>query len=174
MKVALTGTPGTGKTSVAAILVHRGYKVVAFDRLAKGHIVGHDAKRECDVIDVTSVNDAYAPESGVIVEGHLSHLLSLEGAVVLRCHPDILRKRLQQKGWSEAKIRENMAAEGLDIILVEALTRYGERKVAEIDTTHRNPEQTTEAIIKILESRFTCDGDAVDWTEWIEEHAGQI
>ncbi|RLF42244.1 MAG: NMP kinase, partial [Thermoplasmata archaeon] len=35
MKVAITGTPGTGKTSVAAFLAKKGYEVRSFDELAE-------------------------------------------------------------------------------------------------------------------------------------------
>jgi adenylate kinase len=175
MRVALTGTPGTGKTSVARILADRGYAVESFDNLAANHVVGHDSGRGCDVVDVASVNDAFQPAKDIIVEGHLSHLLDMEAAVVLRCHPETLQKRLQQKGWPETKVQENMAAEGLSIILAEAIERYGYQNIMEIDTTHQSPLQTTKRIITLIESKFTADkGEPIDWMEWMTNHVGQI
>ena len=99
----------------------------------------------------------------------------MEAVVVLRCHPEVLQKRLRLKGWPETKVRENVAAEGLSIILTEAIERYGAQNVIEIDTTHQNSLQTAEAIITIIESRFTAGkGEPVDWMEWMLDHVGQI
>ena len=60
-------------------------------------------------------------EEDVMFEGHLSHLLRVDLAVVLRCSPKVLKERLEAKGWRESKIMENVEAEAVDVILVEAL-----------------------------------------------------
>jgi adenylate kinase len=175
MKVALTGTPGTGKTSVAQLLVNRGYTVESFDRLAADHVVGYDPKRECDVVDVDSINATFRPADDIIIEGHLSHLLNMDGAIVLRCHPKVLQMRLRHKGWPDPKVQENVAAEGLDIILTEAKERYGDRNVAEIDTTTRSAQQTAEILIDVIESDFKREiRDEVDWMGWVIDHVGQV
>ena len=175
MKVALTGTPGTGKTSVAQILASRSYTVESFDRLAADHVVGYDSQRECDVVDVESINATFRPAEDTIIEGHLSHLLHMDGAIVLRCHPEVLQMRLRHKGWPEPKVQENVAAEGLDIILTEAIERYGDRNVAEIDTTTRSAKQTADILIDVIESDFNKGiGDEVDWMGWVIDHVGQV
>ncbi|MDD3492537.1 MAG: adenylate kinase family protein [Candidatus Thermoplasmatota archaeon] len=176
MKIALTGTPGTGKTAAGAELAARGYAVECFDELAADCVVGFDRERNCRVVDVDAVDRRFRERHDqVIVEGHLSHLLSVDFAVVLRCHPDVLRGRLTAKGWPEAKIRENVAAEALDVITVQAVGRHGEERVAEVDTTRLSVQQTAEEIVKIAQRGFLSGGAGwVDWSDWVMDHAGQI
>src|SRR6266568_1633806 len=53
MLVAVTGTPGTGKSSACDVLARRGYPVVDLDELARkeGLVSGRDEIRETDEID---------------------------------------------------------------------------------------------------------------------------
>lgn len=175
MKIALTGTPGTGKTAVGAVLAAQGYTVESFDDLAAHCVVGFDRERDCRIVDVEAVDRQFRQRHDqVVVEGHLSHLLSVECVVVLRCHPDVLRERLAAKKWPEAKIRENVAAEALDVITVQAVERHGEERVGEVDTTHLSAQQAAQEIVKIVEHGFLSGGQRVDWSDWVMDHAGQI
>jgi adenylate kinase len=40
--------------------------------------------------------------------GHLSHLLEVDAIVLIRCHPDVLKQRLEDRGYNEAKVRANV------------------------------------------------------------------
>ncbi len=177
MKVAITGTPGTGKTSVAASLAEKGYEVISFDELAEDFVVGYDNERECEIVDTEEMDKLFRniKEKGIaFVEGHLSHMLSVDFVIVLRCEPSELEKRLKAKGWEGEKIKENIEAEAMDLILSQACDMH-DGKVAEIDTTGRKAEEVTEEIDKIVESGFTnAKVGVVNYSEWLMEHAGQI
>jgi len=54
--------------------------------------------------------------------------------------------RLEARGYSEEKIRENIEAEALDVILVEAFEWC--EKVFEINTTEKSIEETGQDIEK--------------------------
>jgi adenylate kinase len=71
----------------------------------------------------------------------------------------VLEKRLKRRGWSKAKIKENIQAEILDSITQETLKR---KNIFEIDTTNLSKRQTTEKMIEILENRGKSD--KIDWT----------
>ncbi len=145
--VAITGTPGTGKTTVAKILRRRGYSVLSVNELAErlDCIIGEE--EGCKIVDVDELAKKIAdvlPEGLVFLEGHLSHLLNPDITVVLRCNPVELKRRLEGKGWSEEKVLENVEAEIVDVILIEALERC--KEVYEIDTTERSPEDVANVI----------------------------
>ena len=63
----------------------------------------------------------------VIVDGHLASdvvLPSLAANIfVLRLDPSVLQKRLQARGYKTKKIKENVAAEILDVCLVDAIAK---------------------------------------------------
>ena len=58
MIVALSGTPGTGKTSVSALLQKEGYEVVSLNEIAikKGFIEGIDKKRNSKILDINRLS----------------------------------------------------------------------------------------------------------------------
>jgi len=105
----------------------------------------------------------------VILEGHFSHLIAGR-AVVLRLHPRELRQRLEARGYSEKKVRENVEAEVLDVILVEAVERCG--SVSEIDTTSKSPEEVALLIVRAIEEEADFAPGQVSWMEGYEFDIG--
>ncbi|MEA2055179.1 MAG: adenylate kinase family protein [Candidatus Thermoplasmatota archaeon] len=175
MKIAITGTPGTGKTSVASVLARMGYTVEDTNNLAENFFVGYDEERECKIVDTDAMNDAFkkVKEEGILfVEGHLSHLLNIDFVIVLRCNPYELEKRLEKKKWKRSKIIENLEGEAMDIIFSQACELH-DKRVMEIDTTGRKAEDVAREITKIAAKGFVYRKvGKVDWSEWLMEHAG--
>jgi len=178
MIIALTGTPGTGKTSVSKVLHDKGFEVVDLNKVAldKDFLVGKDEKRDSEIVDVERfdeyVKKNYSGKDIVFIEGHLSHLLkSVDKVIVLRCHPDELRKNLSKKGWKEEKIKENLEAETLDIILCEAIELHPKNNIFEIDTTGKPVDDIVSSIKEILDNKFKnmkkYNIGKIDWSEEI-------
>ena len=164
MKTALSGTPGVGKTTVSLILGNQGYSVLDLNSIAEKNdfIVGYDEERNSNIIDVEKLNDyvcEHFKTKDIIIEGHLSHLLSVDIAIILRCSPLVLKERLSTKGWSEEKIMENVGAEILDVIKVEAFEAVD--RVYEVDTTNKTHEEVAEAIVGILMGNY--EESNIDW-----------
>jgi adenylate kinase len=169
MMVSITGTPGCGKTSAAQVLKGRGYSVKAVNLLAEeaNCVADYDKEMDSKEIDLEKLNDYVAKNlkgEDNIIEGHLSHLLSVDKVIILRCDPLILRKRLEEKGWNDSKIKENVEAEILDVIKVEVYEE--EHKIHEIDTTLKNPHDVADDIEKIING--DCEDTNVDWLEKYE------
>jgi adenylate kinase len=178
MRVALTGTPGTGKSAVATFLQNQGYNIVRVYDLAvqKGCVDGVDKKRNTKLIDIIKLN-AYIKRHYVIndlvfFEGHIAHLLkAMEKIIILRCHPQVLRKRLVKKKWSVKKVEENIDAETIDVILCETAERYPKENIFEIDTTNKTIEEVARIIIVLAKKKFqptkTYSIGQIDWSEEI-------
>jgi len=172
MKIALTGTPGTGKSSVANLLEKKGYKVIRIDDIYEKFVVGYDEERKSKIVDEKKMDreiKKIKEEDVLIIEGHLSHLLSVDGVIILRCNPEELKKRLVKKGWDEKKIRENLEAEALDIILQRTLQKH--ERVWEIDVTDRSSEEVAEEIDKIIREKLPPCYGKVDYSNWLIENA---
>jgi adenylate kinase len=178
MYVAISGTPGTGKTSVSEHLRNKGYSVVSLNDLAisNNFISGIDKKRDSKILDVDKINNYLIKNkssSGLyIIEGHASHCLKrIEKVILLRCHPKELTRRLEKKGWNTQKVKENVEAEALDIILCEAVENVGEDNVFELETTHMMEKDVSEEIDYIITHKFKqitkYKVGKIDWSEEI-------
>ncbi len=168
MRVEVTGTPGTGKTAVCKVLRQKfGYKIIDLNELIlkKKIYSKRDKKRETLVADIEKLRKYFAGIKGdYIAEGHLAHHMDLDLVIVLRTKPETLKKRLQTKKWSEAKIRENVEAEALDVILIEALQRHEKKKVHEVDTTKKTSEEVAQLIDEIIKGKRACPLGRIDWS----------
>lgn len=164
MRFAVTGTPGVGKTSACALV--KGLPVVHVNELVDqlGLVSGYDRKRKTKEVDVPKLAKAVAKMKGdFILEGHFAHLLGPDVAIVLRCSPKVLEKRLMKKGWDEKKIVENVEAEAVDVILIEALENVHE--VCEIDTSKKTPSQVARDVERIISGeRQKYRVGNVDWS----------
>ena len=171
MIIGITGTPGTGKTSACALLGG----VLDLNELIreKGLYSGVDDERGSLIADMDVVYDriceiAQGRDGNLVIEGHLSHHVC-DLAIVLRLPPDELRERLRKRGYSGAKVSENVEAEAVDVILVEAVEWCD--RVYEIDTTGKTVEEVADTIRGILDAidrGIEIEGyepGSVDWSE---------
>lgn len=143
MIIAVTGTPGTGKTELAKKIAKKlklkyldVNKVIEENRLADSY----DKKKKCKVVDVKKLNKVLIKlmkdSKDLVIDSHLSHFLPkkyVDLCVVAKCDLKLLKKRLEKRGYSKEKIRENMDAEIFDVCLVEA--SEGGHRIKVIDTT---------------------------------------
>jgi adenylate kinase len=178
MWVALTGTPGTGKSSVATLLQKHGYTIVRLHQLAKEYKCtdGIDTKRSSQLIEIDKLNNTikktFATDTLVFFEGHLGHLLkAMDKVIILRCHPKELKRRLKKKKWNTNKIKENVNAETIDVILCEAVEYHLTKNIFEIDTTKKTIEEVAAIIINIVKKKFQPTKPykigQIDWSEEI-------
>lgn len=176
MIISLTGTPGTGKTTISNSLKERGYTIVNIGSIAveNNFVIEYDGERDTKIVDLTKIDNYistyYSKNDIVFVDGHLSHLLkNVEKIVILRCRPDVLKNRLNVKNWKTKKVDENIDAEILDVILCEAVDVHSEEDIFEINTTDLSINEIVEIIVSFIKNGFKPSmkykiGN-VDWSE---------
>ncbi len=173
MKVAITGTPGVGKTTVCRALRELEFDVVHLNRVARemGAILEEDEQRQVKVVDVHALRryvEEWEPESDpAFVESHYAHLMPTDLVVVLRLHPSELERRLKDRGYPPEKIAENLEAEFVGVCYGEAVEVRSEgclirppEDVVQVDVTGLS---LAEAADRILEAVNYRRGDDVDW-----------
>ncbi|MCG1003005.1 MULTISPECIES: adenylate kinase family protein [Halobacterium] len=185
MRVAVTGTPGTGKTTATEHL-DTDLDIVHLNDVieSEGLYTEVDEARDSKVADLDAVRDYLEGREDVLVESHLSHLLEADRVVVLRCAPGELERRLVERGEPAEKARENAEtaepsralarkarenaeSEALDVILSEAVRDHGKSNVYEIDTTDRDPEAVADDIEAVLAGDRDPSAGEVDFTEYL-------
>lgn len=168
MRVAVTGTPGTGKTSATDLLetdldaIHLN-EVIEREDLT----TGRDEERDSLVADLDAVTEWLGDRDGVLVESHLAHHLDADRVVVLRCHPETLETRLRERGESEASATENAESEALDVILSEAVDRHGLDAVYEIETTDQSPEAVAAEIDRVVAGEREPSAGEVSYVDYL-------
>ena len=165
MNIALTGTPGTGKTSLSRKL---DWNLVSINDYYSD--ISNDKDDENNwLINLDKLNEFIIVEnhSNTIFEGHVAHFLKkIDIVVVLRCHPDKLKERLTSRDYSIEKIGENMEAEALNIITEEAIELYGKEKVIELDTTNMPIERSVKKLKDIINGNIKSN-KRIDYSETI-------
>ena len=168
VRVAVTGTPGTGKTT-AVEHVDTELKVVHLNDVIRERelATGTDPDRGSLVADVDALGEWLAGRDDLLVESHLAHHFPADRVVVLRCHPETLERRLRERGESAEKARENAEAEALDVVLSEAVDAHGLESVYEVDTTDRTPEEVAAEIAAVVAGDREPSAGTVDFIEYL-------
>jgi len=99
--VALTGTPGTGKNSVAEVLSRKGYYIVHLDRFAeeRGLIVGFDEGRGTREVDIEALDRELRSDLAPVKETpHKATIESIERGIAIATMssapiPSVVRRR---------------------------------------------------------------------------------
>ncbi|MBA5941967.1 MAG: adenylate kinase family protein [Methanophagales archaeon] len=177
MILAITGTPGTGKSSLCKAYGRErgegqgqgqregsGLKIDCLDLNAviaeKGFHTGVDTESWSLIADIDRLEEYVRHKEQeekeksdldpvLVIEGHLAHLLNPDVVIVLRTDPSLLIERLKQKAFPLRKIRENVDAEILDVILIEAVELC--KIVYEIDTSRKRVEEVSALVRAIID-----------------------
>ncbi len=178
--LALSGTPGAGKSSVAAALATTMHGEV----LSMGEFVAArnlyeawDSDRSTHVVDEDRARDALLREIDLararddiewfIIEGLMVDVIAdhADLAVVLRLDPRVVRSRLVQRGYDTKKVAENVQAELLGTCTYHMQEAKG-KDFLDLDTTGKSVVQVAEAISDMMqgkEDKASYRPGLVDW-----------
>jgi len=157
--ILVTGTPGTGKTTVAKKLsTEFDYQYVDVKAVIKEHHLDEkfDNKRKCHIIDEQKlaqvlVKSIETSQKKLVIDSHLCQYIPkkyVELCIVTKCELKELKNRLEKRKYATAKVKENMDCEIFDICLTEA--KEAGHKVFIVDTTTGFDIKKIKKKIKIL------------------------
>jgi adenylate kinase len=171
-RVAVTGTPGTGKTTATGLL-ETDRPVVRLNDVVREHGLtdGYDERRDTAVVDMDALEGWLADTpADAVVESHLAHRFLADRVVVLRAHPETIESRLHDRGEPERTIRENAESEALDTILGAAVERHGRDNVYEIDTTDQTPAAVAGEIDAVVRGERDPSAGTVSFTGYVHHN----
>jgi adenylate kinase len=162
--IALSGTPGTGKSAVGSLLA----KQLDLEFIEIGQIIkdfelhqGMDPQRDTLIADINRLQEylkqlLQSQHNELIISGHFADIIPdnfLKALIILRCHPLTLIDRLLNRGWTSEKILENIQAEILGECTSQALANHSYQKIFEINTTTLSTQKVAKLITDILNKR---------------------
>ncbi len=161
MIIAVTGSPGTGKSTVAKELSEElGFNYIDLNKLIEdsGWFEGFDEERKSFIVDekkltkrLESVIDS---RLDYVIDSHLSHFVDsklVDVCIVCTCELKELKRRLETRDYTAQKVRENLDVEIFQLCEVEA----GEKKhnIIIIDTTEGVDVQALAGEIRLMSKR---------------------
>ncbi|KAI0335411.1 P-loop containing nucleoside triphosphate hydrolase protein, partial [Cubamyces sp. BRFM 1775] len=143
--IVITGTPGTGKTTHAELLVQESpvpLKHINVGEMVKekGLYEAFDEEWQSYTVDEDKLLDELEPlasEGGIVLDWHTCDIFPERWAdlvVVLRCNHTKLWDRLEKRGYPLKKIQENNEAEIMDVVIEEARSSYAQEIVVELQS----------------------------------------
>ena len=168
--VGITGTPGTGKKSIAPLLARLlGFPSVGLNDVAFAVGLSERKGHEEVAVDTAALRRALLAkrQTRSLVYGHLLpdvlHAGEVDRVLVLRCDPRELKRRLVRRGYSASKLRENLEAELIGVSAYECAAVYGRAAVMQFDTTHTTPETASRALARLLTDERSQRSMDIDW-----------
>ena len=181
--IAISGTPGTGKTSVSKKLSEiANAKFISLNKLAVSEqlTLKYDKKRDTHVVDfkkliphVINQIESYKKTNieFLLIESHFSDIIPekyIDYAIILRCNPDELYKRLEKRGYKKEKIIENVQSEILGNCANFFIEEQIKSPIYEIDTTSLTIEAISKVIIDLINNNIKVEKYVIGKVDWLE------
>lgn len=162
--IIVSGTPGTGKTTVAkALAATLGFEYLDGKAFAQDNQLyeSYDEKRECYVVDTPAFLHRLSvtiADTDVVVDSHIAHEIAPRYAdviVITTCERKELAERLRARRYDEKKVADNIEAEIFDTCFIEA-QEAGHQKILKYDTSSKTDKKSTETIEALARKITSC------------------
>jgi adenylate kinase len=187
LKIILSGTPGVGKHTIAAMLSSLFNKVtivdinkiiLSEDLLIPSQRGNHDVDIQKSLNFLTLLLSKKEYQDSIIV-GHLAPYvidpLLVDLAVILRRSPYELRKIYEERSYSQSKISDNIVAEILGIISYDALRNFEFSKLSELEiATSVLPSLSAQKIVNMYMDKKQRSFGNIDWLPLIQNDPNML
>lgn len=157
MRIAITGVPGTGKTTLAKILSSRfGYDYIDVAKIVREYRLGTSV--DIDRLQ-TILKQILRSRNNYVIESHLLAELDMDFdiTIITRASYRALLRRYARRRYSKRKIWENIAAELLDYFPI----KLENKRFIQIDTTGLSTRELERKAIKYIQLGISDD---IDWS----------
>ncbi|MCX8183356.1 MAG: AAA family ATPase [Crenarchaeota archaeon] len=187
--IVVTGTPGTGKTSLCRYIAskNKGWVHLDLNRFAAevNAIIGYDNSLETSIVHMGILKRALLKHVSnsvgvhLLIDGHyaaeVSPVKHVDYCLVLRCRPDVLWRRLRSvRRYSEDKARRNVESEITDYCYLMAKLHLKRKRIVQLDTTGISVGKTYIRFMECYRKGFKCRGDIVDWVDFLLKNPGKM
>ena len=164
MRLVITGTPCTGKTTLAQFIASANkWPLIDLNALVKKEKLFLRREGKEFVADLPKLRKRVlrliCNKKHFVVEGHLAceFPIPCDAVIVLRCNPSVLERGMKKRGYARKKIDGNLVCEFLDYCGAKAEQNFKRAKIIEVDATKPVSAQKIAARLKGGKSDF------VDW-----------
>lgn len=158
LRIYITGTPGTGKTTVAKNLsrnLNLDFLELNDLIIKEGLYLGYDINRDTLIVDdelltkellrkLRTTNMICISSGMVLLELPIDYIIILHSSI------PTLRKRLETRSYSEEKIESNLEAEIMNVLFHDFTEFYPPEIIYEIQNDDRSIEDTCKQIISVI------------------------
>ncbi len=176
MRILITGTPGTGKTTFSLYFSNAyGYYYVNVNNLIQeyGLFLNYDSERNSHVVDIDNtrrtLRKVLKNVTNAVIDTHIVEVVpkNVDLVIVFRLNPLKLREVLKKRGYNEKKIAENVEAEFIGVCATDAHKRF-HNKVFELDVTNKTFSDIEQFLFSAYEGKVKSD--TIDWTELLQSN----
>ncbi|MFP4402874.1 MAG: adenylate kinase family protein [Candidatus Woesearchaeota archaeon] len=130
--IIVSGTPGTGKTTLSEILAKKiNAKYVDVNTIIKNNKLNneYDDEKKCYIIDEKKLVEKLKKmiknsKNSLVIDSHLSHYLPKDVVglcIITKCELKELEKRLKKRKYNKQKVRDNLDCEIFEVCKIEAI-----------------------------------------------------
>lgn len=142
----ISGIPGSGKSTICRLLDEKG--------ISCRNALEFQGSSECvqeGEVDTQCLKFIIAGQKdSIAVESHFSHLLGCSSVIILERSEEGTRNELENRGYSEAKISENIDALRADVIYSEALEILPAGKIHRVQVEENKIEDALVKCMKLI------------------------
>jgi adenylate kinase len=176
MRIIITGTPGTGKTTMARLLAgYLDYPLIDLKEFINER--GMFAKKGNEkIVNMSrlrkSLPSFLKKKKHFVLEGHIACELKLPADTIFitRTKPSTLKRRLGKRNYSAKKIEENVMAELLDYCTQKVNEKYGVRPL-ELETSGRSRRTCLNMMLGAIKNKKK-KLDVINYSNQLKKHLG--
>lgn len=168
MRIAITGTPGVGKHTMAKMISeYFGIKLFDLTLISKEECLFEENNGIVEVdTDKLAKKLVDKISNDFVIVGHLAPYTleksQIDKIIILRRNPNELVSVFHQRDYSKEKIQENIESEILGVISYDVFQKFNE-KATQVEIRDTSIKENFNNMIKAIEQENFFD--KVDWLE---------